>query len=155
MITFDISPHVENEEEIIEGFFRLPEPRTLVEREAAVLKVPVHEFLHQSIRETLLRHGLNEHTRTDVRRAPIRTQVAERVLEPAGLSMTPEVAQWLVGLRADPELQARVDELADRNTEGELTPDELAEYDEYLQVAAVVSALQATARKALSSSTPL
>jgi hypothetical protein len=74
----------------------------------------------------------------------------ERVLEPAGKSMTPDVARWLLELRADSALQARLDELACKNTKGVITPDELAEYDEYLQVANVVAILQAKARKVLS-----
>jgi hypothetical protein len=78
----------------------------------------------------------------------------ERVLEPAGKSMTPDVARWLLELRADPALQARLDELADKNTEGVITPDELAEYDEYLQVANLVAILQAKARKVLYKPTP-
>jgi predicted transcriptional regulator len=32
--------------------------------------------------------------------------------------MPTEVARWLVGLRADSDLQARLDELADKNTGG-------------------------------------
>ncbi len=63
--------------------------------------------------------------------------------------MTPEVARWLAGLRADPTLQARIDELADRNAEGIITPDEAAEYDDYLQAANVIAVLQARARKVL------
>jgi hypothetical protein len=64
--------------------------------------------------------------------------------------MTPEVARWLMALRAGPELQARVDELADKNTEGQISTEELAEYDEYLQFAGFVAALQPRARALLS-----
>lgn len=77
----------------------------------------------------------------------------ERVLEPAGHSMTPEVARWLLSLSADHAIQAWVDDLAAKNTEGTITPDELAEYDECLQAAEVVAILQAKARKGLSRST--
>ena len=76
--------------------------------------------------------------------------ILERVLEPAGHEMTPEVARWFVELRADAALQKRVDELADKNTQGTISPEELAEYDEYLEVASVVAVLQAAARKVLS-----
>lgn len=62
--------------------------------------------------------------------------------------MPVEVARWLAELRADPVLQARVDELADRNTAGTITPEELAEYDAYLRMAETVAFLQARARKA-------
>ena len=73
----------------------------------------------------------------------------ERVLEPAGRAMTPDVARWWMEIRSDPTLQARVDELADKNTEGLITPEELAEYDEYLQIASVIAVFQARARSLL------
>jgi hypothetical protein len=79
-----------------------------------------------------------------------RSALLDRIFEPAGDSMPPEVARWLLDLRADQALQERVDELADKNTEGAITPEDLAEYDEYLQIAGVVAALQSRARKVLS-----
>ena len=78
------------------------------------------------------------------------SSILDRVIEPAANLMTPEVARWLLALRAGPELQARVDELADKNTEGTITPDELAEYDEYLSFAGIVAALQPRAKALLS-----
>lgn len=63
--------------------------------------------------------------------------------------MPDEVARWLVELRADNDLQARFDELADKNTEGTITPDELDEYDAYLQISSVVAVFQAHARDVL------
>ena len=80
------------------------------------------------------------------------TSTLDRLLAPAGNSMPEEVARWLVGLRADSELQARLDELADKNTEGVITPVELAEYDEYLRAAEVIAVLQSKARSALRTS---
>lgn len=52
-----------------------------------------------------------------------------RLLEPVGRCLTPDVAKELVNLRADPVVQARIEELADKNTEGELSPEELDEYE--------------------------
>jgi len=75
----------------------------------------------------------------------------DRLLTPAGNSMPGEVAEWLVQLHADTDLQARVDELADKNTAGLITPTELAEYDEYLQAAEVIAVLQVKARRTLTS----
>ena len=66
--------------------------------------------------------------------------------------MPNDVARWFVELHADKDLQARVDELADKNTEGVITPAELAEYDEYLHAVEVIAVLQAKARLALASS---
>ncbi len=36
----------------------------------------------------------------------------------------PEKAETVIGFRADPELRARIEELARKSTEGELTEDE-------------------------------
>ena len=66
--------------------------------------------------------------------------------------MPGDVARWLVELHADKDLQARLDELANKNTEGAITLEELAEYDEYLRGAEVIAVLQAKARVALTSS---
>ncbi len=58
-------------------------------------------------------------------------------------------AQELAAMRATPEVQARIDELADKCTEGELTPEERAEYDAYVDAIDVISILQAKARSVL------
>ena len=79
------------------------------------------------------------------------TATIDRLLTPAADSMPIEVARWLVGLRADGDLQARLDELADKNTDGIITESELAEYDEYLRASEVIGVLQAKARLALAS----
>jgi hypothetical protein len=44
-----------------------------------------------------------------------------RILEPVSRCLTPGVARQLVKLRADPETQARIDKLADKCNEGQLT----------------------------------
>ena len=76
--------------------------------------------------------------------------ILDEAIEPAAELMTPEVARWLLALRAGPDLQVRVDELADKNTEGTITAEELAEYDEYLAFANVIAALQPRAKAVLS-----
>jgi len=63
--------------------------------------------------------------------------------------MTEELARYLVGLRADAELQARVDELADKANEGLLTLEERDEYDGYISANEIIALLQAHARRAL------
>ena len=57
-----------------------------------------------------------------------------------------EFAEKLAALRATPEIQFRLDELAARCTEGELTSAERAEYDAYIDAVDVISILQAKAR---------
>jgi hypothetical protein len=73
----------------------------------------------------------------------------DRVLEPFVECLTREAAQKIVNLRADPETQARVDELADKANEGQLSEEERAEYDRYLAVFHFITRLQAKARTRL------
>ncbi len=77
------------------------------------------------------------------------SDILSRLLEPVGLIMPVEFAQKLASMRASPEVQARIDELADRCTEGELTENERAEYEAYVYAIDVISILQAQARSAL------
>lgn len=74
------------------------------------------------------------------------TAVLDRVLEPVARCFTPGVARQVADLRADPELQGRLDELADKCNEGELTEQERAEYQTYVQVIDFITVLQAKAR---------
>jgi len=73
----------------------------------------------------------------------------DRMLDPLSECFTPEVARRLIQLRADPELQARIDELADRCTEGALTDSERREYESYVRVGNLIAILQAKARRFL------
>ena len=73
----------------------------------------------------------------------------DRMLEPLSDCLTPEVARRLIQLRADPGLQARIDDLADRCTEGTLTPEEKLEYETYVRAGNLIAILQAKARKLL------
>ena len=57
------------------------------------------------------------------------TTALDRLLEPVIRSMPPGMAQELVDLRAPSDVQDRIDELADKCTEGQLTPEEMAEYE--------------------------
>jgi uncharacterized protein YnzC (UPF0291/DUF896 family) len=59
-----------------------------------------------------------------------------------------------VNLRADPAVQERLDELADKSTEGTLTDDERAEYESYIHAIDFISVLQAQARRLLKNTTP-
>jgi len=63
--------------------------------------------------------------------------------------MTREMAEKVADLRADSDGQARVDELADKCTEGELTAEERAEYESYVHAIRVIGVLQAQARSLL------
>jgi hypothetical protein len=58
-------------------------------------------------------------------------------------------ARALVAYRGDEALQARIEELAQKNTEGELTDAERAEYEGYVQANKFIAILQAKAKKRL------
>ena len=69
-----------------------------------------------------------------------------RVLEPVMRGLPPEIARQFADLRATPELQARIDELAGLCNEGLLTEAERAEYAGYVEAIDLVAILQAEAR---------
>ena len=69
-----------------------------------------------------------------------------KILDPVAQCFTPEVAKRVAELRADPAVQARIEELADKCHEGTITPEEMAEYDAYIQAMDVVALLQKKAR---------
>jgi hypothetical protein len=75
--------------------------------------------------------------------------VLSDLLEPIGRFMPVEFARELSALRATPEVQARIDELADKCNEGGLTDEERAEYEAYVDAIDVISILQAQARSVL------
>jgi hypothetical protein len=68
------------------------------------------------------------------------------ILEPV---LTPEVAQRIVNLRADATTQAKLEELAEKCSEGRLTSEEQRDYESYVEAIDVISILQAKARRLL------
>ena len=69
-----------------------------------------------------------------------------KILDPVAQCFTPEVAKRVAELRADPAVQARIEELAEKCNEGTIAPEEMAEYDAYIQAMGVVAVLQKKAR---------
>ena len=76
-------------------------------------------------------------------------QLFDRILDPVADAFTPEVARRMVDLKADPEMQARIDDLATKSTEGSLTEEEVAEYKSYVDVIDLISVLQAKSQRIL------
>jgi biopolymer transport protein ExbD len=76
-------------------------------------------------------------------------EIIDRLLAPVTESLTAEAARALVDLRAAPDVQARIDELAGKANEGELDADEAAEYQAIVEVIDLISLLQAKARARL------
>jgi hypothetical protein len=77
------------------------------------------------------------------------TITLDRLVEPMVQTFTPEVARSLVRLRADPESQARMDELAEKCNEGRLTSEEREEYETSVRFANYLAIIQAKARRLL------
>ena len=69
-----------------------------------------------------------------------------KILDPVAQCFTPEVAKRVAELRADPAVEARIEELAEKCNEGTMTPEEMAEYDAYIHAMDVVAVLQKKAR---------
>ena len=60
-------------------------------------------------------------------------------------------ADDIIHLRPDPQLKARIEELAQKSTEGELTDDERAEYAGYVRANKFVAILKRQAQHLTSS----
>jgi len=73
-------------------------------------------------------------------------RVLQRLLEPVSSSLNEEAARKLIGLKADRKAQARVDELARKCNEGQLTPEERQQYETYVLAGEFIAILQAKAR---------
>lgn len=73
----------------------------------------------------------------------------EAVLDPVSRLLTLDVAAKLAVLKASPTVQSRIDELADKSTDGQLTDSEAREYDAYIRAIDFIGVLQAQARKLL------
>jgi hypothetical protein len=77
------------------------------------------------------------------------TGILSQLLEPVGQMMPIDFAQKLVEMRARRAIQAHIDELAEKCTEGKLTDKERAEYEAYVDAIDIISILQAQARSVL------
>ena len=75
--------------------------------------------------------------------------VLDRLVDPLGECLTPETARRILGLKADRKLQSRVNFLAERSVSGTITPDELAEYGNYVTFGTFVAILKSKARQLL------
>lgn len=73
----------------------------------------------------------------------------DRLLDPLTEMFTGEVANSALALRADSELEARIAELRSKAHEGTLTPDEDAEYKDFVEAVDVISIIQSKARQFL------
>ena len=79
----------------------------------------------------------------------MKSDFLDRLVSQLGDCLTPESAQRILSLKADPELQAQVNELAARHSKGRLTPEEQAQYGSYVSFATFVAILKSKARQLL------
>lgn len=70
------------------------------------------------------------------------TSVLDRMLDPLVRCFDAESAKRLLESSVDPLVQARVDVLAEKANEGLLTPEELAEYEVYINADDFISILK-------------
>ena len=75
--------------------------------------------------------------------------VLNRLLDPLGRILTPEVARKLVNYRFDSKARARIDKLARKCNEGDLSDAERREYETYVHTIDFIAILQAQARALL------
>jgi hypothetical protein len=75
----------------------------------------------------------------------------DRGVRPVMKIVLPEKAEEVVEFRADPELQARIEELARKSTEGELSDAERAEDAGYARANKFIAILQRQARTLIES----
>jgi hypothetical protein len=81
--------------------------------------------------------------------SPELRQNLDELFDSVAECFTPDVARRLTQLRAKPAFEARVEELAAKANEGELTPQEDAEYATYIEFGDLIGILQAKARNYL------
>jgi hypothetical protein len=75
--------------------------------------------------------------------------VLDTFLNPVRDILTPEVARAIAELRADQVTQDRIEDLAHRHHESQLSAEELAEYEALVNGSNLIAVLQAKARSVL------
>ena len=81
----------------------------------------------------------------------LNTTAFDRSTEPLFRILTREQIEQIVRFRTEEALQDRIDELARKCMEGELTEEERAEYEGYVRANSVVATLQMQAHRRVSS----
>ena len=86
--------------------------------------------------------------------APVTPDAFAESLAPVESCLNRESAMALLDLPANPRVQARVDELAEKCNEGQLTPAERSEYDALIWADHFLGVLQAKAEHYLQTQHP-
>ncbi|HEY6292107.1 MAG TPA: hypothetical protein VI455_11195 [Terriglobia bacterium] len=82
---------------------------------------------------------------------PTGAAVLDGLLDPLSRCLDTESARRLAEFRADPEVLARIDTLAERANDGTLSDDERGEYEVLINAADLIAILQLKAQRQLSS----
>lgn len=75
----------------------------------------------------------------------------DQMIDNLGKCLTAESAKRLLKFRADAKLQKHIDELADKCTEGTLTPEERSEYGDIVVLDGLIAILKSKIRQRLAS----
>jgi hypothetical protein len=86
---------------------------------------------------------------SDSATATTETEILEQVIEPNGTGMSAEAARVLLGFRFHESAVARINELAEKNRQGTLTPTERVLLERYQRVGNFLNLIHAKARCAL------
>ena len=89
-----------------------------------------------------------------MKRANPATMLSDKVLDLAADCLDAPTLEAMAKLRLGPKLAARVDRLAGRANEGELTPRERVEYQSYVRTSEMLALLQLRARAKLGLAIP-
>lgn len=82
------------------------------------------------------------------------TTALEKLFRPLSRSLTVELARALVNLQADEETQTRYDTLAEKRTQGSLTPPEHDELEAIVRANTLLGLLKAEARLVVNPAPP-
>lgn len=75
----------------------------------------------------------------------------DRATEPVLRIVSRDQAAQIIDFHGDEDLQRRIEELAEKANEGELTEEERAEYEGYVEANSFIAVLQAKARRLFAS----
>jgi hypothetical protein len=78
--------------------------------------------------------------------------ILDEMLEPLVEALTPETARALSQIQPKPSVQARVNQLASKCNEGNLSAEERAEYEDYVRIGNLLALIKAKAKRVVAES---
>ena len=73
----------------------------------------------------------------------------DRLLDRLAQRLTPDAARAIADFRVDPEMQAHIDDLADKCSQGQLSAEERRQYEDVVEAIDMIAVLQDKARATL------